>query len=87
MIGNDATDRRGRGMPEFTVYAHGLVAASVCTRLDDVTATGRLNVVLPTGIESDWHIDLEADPTFQGGEPNPCPCPDDDRNRHILFRC
>lgn len=72
-------------MDEFTVYDVGLCYASVCTRLDDDAATERLNSEHPTGF-TPWQVSTDA--TFaDGSSPNPCPCPDDVRNRHVLFNC
>lgn len=72
-------------MPEFTAYAVGLCAASVCTSLDDEQATARINAERPTGV-APWTISPDA--TFADGtSTNPMPCPDDARNRHILFQC
>lgn len=70
--------------PDFQVYAVGLVYASVCTSLDDTEATRMLNVMHPTGVESQWRI---ANERFKGGEPNPSPCADSPKHRHILFSC
>src|SRR5947209_5782008 len=55
----------------FTVYAIGLVCASVCTNLSDEEATRRLNWQHPTGV-GPWHI--ASDRTFRTGEANPHPC-------------
>lgn len=68
----------------FSAYAVGLIYASVCTDLDDATATELLNVEHWTGIESRWRI---VDEAFANGSPNPCPCPDRPDCRHILFSC
>lgn len=71
-------------MPQFTAYGVGLCYASVCTRLTDEQAAERLNEEHPTGV-TPWKV--SSDEKFSGGESNPCRCPDDDRNRHILFDC
>lgn len=67
----------------FDVYSVGLVAASVCTDLDDDTATQRLNETHPTGIASRWTV---ADASFADGTPNPGPCARPGC-RHVLFAC
>lgn len=72
---------------EFMPYSVGLVAASVCTSLPLKTATYRLNMLHPTGIESQWH--KSKDKTFKDGTTlNGSPCPDyPETHRHYLFNC
>lgn len=70
---------------EFTIYAHGLVSASVCTNLPLNEATERLNRELPTGIPSGWKASPE--PTFASGDPQPGPCELSDGSTHYLFHC
>jgi hypothetical protein len=72
----------GPGEEIFRPYSVGLCYASVCTNLDDVTATWRLNRDHPTGV-GPWKI---ADEPFVSGHPNPTPCPTSP-GRHILFSC
>jgi hypothetical protein len=72
--------------PDFTVYAHGICAVSVCTNLSPEEAEKRLNEELPTGIESKWK--LSEDKTFAGGQPHPCPCDKNpETHKHYLFNC
>ena len=66
----------------FVAYSVGICYASVCTDLSDEKATERLNTEHPTGV-GPWMV--SEDKTFRGGEPNPCPCPDGQGRRHILF--
>ncbi len=72
------------GADEFVIYAWGLSYASVCTSVSDDDAADRLNVELPSGVKP-WKV--AADPTFATGETNPCPCPDSQEHRHLLFTC
>jgi hypothetical protein len=73
------------GPPPFFVYSIGLVFASVCTSLDDETATLRLNLQHPTGISSSWEI---CEHEFADHSSNPHPCNQSpDTHRHILFNC
>lgn len=72
------------GRPEFTAYAVGFVSASVCTSLPDEDATRRLNIEHMTGVHP-WVI--SDDETFADGTPHPCPCPDSEEHRHVLFHC
>ncbi len=69
----------------FDAYNVGIVHASVCTDLPVDEATARLNAEHPTGIESKWHP--SAEPTFLGGQPNPCACEHDATRKHYLFSC
>lgn len=68
----------------FNAYEVGLCYASVCTSLDDDTATSRLNWERPTGAHP-WRIADDA--TFAGGEANPFPCGHLPGCRHMLFSC
>ena len=71
---------------EFTAYAIGFVSASVCSSLPIEETTERLNAEHPTGISSRWQ--LSDEPTFSGGEPNPCACNRwPDTHKHYLFEC
>jgi len=71
--------------PEFTTYSVGLVSASVCTRLPLKEATSKLNSQEPTGIPNGWRP--SKDKEFATGQPNPCECNRDPRNKHYLFNC
>ena len=68
----------------FSVYALGLVCASVCTNLSIEDAAKRLNLEHPTGISSRW---AKADEAFSDGSPNPHSCEKDSRLQHYLFHC
>ncbi len=74
-------------MNGVVVYRFGVVCCSVCApqtvALDDVRLA--VNMSHPTGIESRW--EFSKDPTFAGGEPNPCPCNMDTRRIHYLMNC
>lgn len=68
---------------DVTVYLEGLVYASVCTALDD-EATDTAMAARPTGRSGGWQRSKDA--TFQGGEPNPCPCDTTpETRRHVLY--
>lgn len=70
---------------EFTMYAMGMVYASVCTSLSLEQATEQLNVEAGTGLAGGW---IKADEDFRTGESNPCPCHDHpETHRHYLFVC
>lgn len=70
----------------FEVYSLGIVCASVCTTLKDPKAVSNtMNERHQTGIDSVWEV--SEDPTFQGGEPNPCQCKDDPDRMHWLLNC
>ena len=68
---------------DFTVYREGLFSASVCSSLPQSEVLERM-AARPCGTTAGWM--LSDNPTFSGGEPNPCPC---DQNpathRHYLF--
>lgn len=72
---------------EFMPYSVGLVAASVCTSLPVEEAARRLNLLHPTGIDSQWH--KSKDKTFADKvTANGAPCPDyPETNKHYLFNC
>jgi hypothetical protein len=68
---------------DVTVYSEGLCMASVCTRLDD-EQTDAAMAARPTGSSGGWQ--RSTDPTFAGGEPNPCPCDAEPQaRRHVLY--
>lgn len=67
----------------FVAYNVGLCFASVCTSLDDLAATARLNNEHPTGV-GPWTVHCCP---FADGSPNPSPCPDSPERRHVLFSC
>lgn len=73
-------------MKDFDVYAIGLCAASVCSSLPPEEIVTRINNEYPTGIDSKWA--MSDDPTFRGGEPNPCPCDSGpETHKHYLMEC
>ena len=70
---------------DFALYSMGLVQASVCTSLDDATATERLNAEHAAGTQLGWLI---APDNFADGTPNRCPCnTHPETHRHLLFYC
>ena len=91
------TDYMGYGTPEaleaaitadedddFTVYAEGLLYASVCSSLGKEETVARM-ARRPSGVGG-WM--LSDDEEFPQGQPNPCPC--DQRpgtHQHYLFGC
>jgi hypothetical protein len=70
---------------EFEIYSQGVVHASVCTSLPLDVATERLNQEYPAGGTLKWAP--SEDPTFAGGQPNPCSCTVHEGNQHYLFNC
>lgn len=74
------------GMKDFTAYAIGFCAASICTSLPIEEAIEHMNFEHPTGISSQWRLDNAV--TFKGDESNPCPCNDNPLiNKHYLLIC
>lgn len=70
---------------DFTIYARGLVHISVCSSLEREQVEARANLEYPSGVHP-WVVSEE--PTFKGGEPNPCPCHDHpETHKHWLLRC
>lgn len=66
-----------------TVYSQGLLYASVCTSLDDKGVDEAMGA-LPATVTRGWT--RSADATFDGGQPNPCPCEQrPDTHRHVLY--
>jgi len=71
---------------KFEIYSIGPCKMSVCTDIDDEAEIElRANQESPTGITSQWAICTE--PTFRGGEPNPCTCENDSTRKHWLLEC
>ena len=71
---------------DFEVYSVGLVHSSVCSALTPEETVARANVELPTGIGSQWS--LSEEPTFSGGQSNPCPCEENpETHKHYLLVC
>lgn len=68
-------------------YAIGLVCVSACAPegFSAERVEAEVNAQVPTGVESMWKI--SKDPTFAGGEPNPCQCNDDPTRKHWLLSC
>ena len=68
------------------VYAVGICAASVCVEKDATPKEieREVNARHPTGV-TPWAMSEDA--TFKGGEPNPCPCPDEPDRVHYLLNC
>lgn len=73
-------------VPDFTVYALGIVHASVCTSLLPEEVVAKINKEHPTGISSQRR--LSAAETFASGTPNPCVCHDHpETHKHYLLSC
>lgn len=74
-------------MSDVEVYTFGLVAASVCAPSelprDEVLAGA--NAAHPTGLSWGWKFSDE--PTFAGGQPNPCQCDQNPDRLHYLLEC
>lgn len=72
---------------DVIVYASGIAVCSACApksmSREDVEA--QVNAKLPTGLNHGWSISDQ--PTFKGGEPNPCQCEDVDARQHFLLEC
>lgn len=85
------TDRNAASTPAqhrtVTVYAVGLVHASVCADATDDELDwmlGEVNIAHPTGV-GPWQLSNEL--TFASGQPNPCPCEQENGHRHFLLEC
>ena len=72
---------------DFNVYIWGLVHVSICgpKGAADEQVERAANRLHPTGLEHGWK--LSKDPTFSGGQPNPCECDQDPDRRHWLLDC
>jgi hypothetical protein len=69
-----------------TLYAAGLVHASVCTSRSDAETLAYVDDIHPTGLERGWAI--SDDPAFADGKPNPSPCEHyPETHRHVLLVC
>lgn len=61
----------------------GLFYATACTTLDD-EATDTAMAARPATATRGWTRSKDA--TFDGGEPNPCPCEQEpNARRHVLY--
>lgn len=70
------------------VYSSGLVACSVCAPIDLPIAQVEqtVNLINPTGIESQWRA--SSDPTFAQGGEQPGACEQMPESRiHYLMEC
>lgn len=71
----------------FSIYAWGLMHASVCSVFSKEETTRLLNQEMPTGLDHGW----EPDPRGTFGDnvtPNPSPCNQyPDTHTHYLFTC
>lgn len=69
------------------VYTFGLVHCSVCAPKDmrREQVERETDLAHPTGLDHGWKISHE--PTFKGGEPNPCQCNDASDRLHYLMDC
>lgn len=72
---------------EVQIYSTGVCCCSVCApkSMSAAAVVAAVNRISPTGIESSWS--KSKDQTFQTGEPNPCPCKDEQDRRHWLLNC
>lgn len=72
---------------DVAVYTVGICSCSVCVpiKMRRKEIERRVNIRQPTGISSSWTI--SNDPTFKGGQPNPCLCHDDEGRLHYLLHC
>lgn len=69
------------------VYTFGLCHCSVCVprEMSRAEIESGANIAHPTGLDHGWKISDE--PTFKGGEPNPCECHDGETRLHYLMVC
>lgn len=69
------------------VYTQGPFYCSVCVPegWDRARVEREVNLANPSGTENGWFV--AKDPTFKGGQPNPCECDDDPKRRHWLMDC
>ena len=74
-------------MSDFSVYTWGICHASICGPKDatDDEILIAADELHPTGL--DWGWKLSDNPTFSGGQPNPCECDADPDRRHWLLDC
>ncbi len=74
-------------MTDVIIYGQGFIFTSACApanlTADEVAAA--VNAKSPTGISSAWLV--SENPTFNGGESNPCPCNTDETRQHWLLNC
>jgi hypothetical protein len=70
-----------------TIYTWGLCHCSVCTdETDPAKIEAAANEQHPTGLQNGWMI--SKDKTFNGGQPNPCPCEQRPKtHKHYLLEC
>jgi hypothetical protein len=68
-------------------YRSGWVCCSVCVPKDwPIEEIERqVNAESPTGLDHGWKV--SDDPTFSSGQPNPCPCENDQSRLHYLMNC
>lgn len=69
------------------VYSNGIEHCSVCApkEMNPFRIAKIVNEINPTGISTSWA--MSTDPTFKGGEKNPCDCPETDKRQHWLMVC
>lgn len=70
-----------------TVYSQGLFCLSVCSDESRENTKTEVNKTNPSGTTMGWEFSL--DPTFKGGEDNPCPCDVEGNSSflHYLMEC
>lgn len=76
-----AWDTRMSTDPDVDIYALGLCAASVCSRLGPAETVQRVNDLME-GVTT-WSLSREA--TFANGEPQPRPCERGGGRTHYLL--
>lgn len=70
------------------IYKMGPLTCSVCVpkELTREQVEAEVQRASPAGTERGWMV--ANDPTFKGGEPNPCPCNQHPGTRmHYLMEC
>lgn len=72
---------------QIVVYGAGVCQASVCAPVgssrDKIEAAA--NAQHPTGLDHGWQVSTSE--TFNGGQPNPCPCNVNADCQHWLLEC
>lgn len=76
-------------MSEVTFIGVGIACLSICVPADYTPEQieEAANTTYPTGLESGGRWELSDDPTFSGGQTNPCDCERGPSHRHYLLNC